>query len=717
MRSAVDLGDGRQQVTRYGYDADNRLRTTVDGEGGVTTTGYDANGNVVERRTYLKTPAALAQWVQGTVLEIVPTDLDPHDLQTYTVYDGLNRARYTVDGTGAVVKQSYDHNGNIIERTAYAERIPTSTEMTREKVAAAVAAAVAQAQASGPQPSQDEHITREYDELNRLTWSVDGLGSVTQQVYDRNGNVVKQIAYATRGSLGAKPSASADDRVTLRAYDAANRLRYTVDALGDVAEQVFDADGNLVQSIAYAERIAVPTHDSAAPTEANVLDALQAAANAAGGASEARVTRAVYDAAGRLKYGIDASGAVTENTYDRAGNVVRATAYARVVDAGGLDAKAKPEDVARLLAAGRAPASAVTIGNGTDGLRDPDSIQATEGDRTTLNVYDAANRLRYTVDAGGVLTQRDYDGAGRVTETTVFARPLDAKQQADLVDGKWRPSFEASGDQWESYDYDRVGRLTSTTDATRTHGESYWYNALGEKTSFTNKAGNTWTYQYDAAGHLVREEGPPVEIASATVGAGGKLEVGEPVTASIATVLAYDGLGNLLSRTEAAGLPGSERTTSYRYDAAGRQVETVFPAVSVYGGEQVSELLTSGPGTGASDARPLSTQTWYDVFGEAVACTDVAGHTSYKAYDAAGRVTYEVDALGYVTGYGRDAFGDVQTLTRYGGQTDSQDHARPRRRAGGAHRQGGRSRALAGGAGSRPGSDCRDPLRRDGAGG
>ncbi len=104
------------------------------------------------------------------------------------------------------------------------------------------------------------------------------------------------------------------------------------------------------------------------------------------------------------------------------------------------------------------------------------------------------------------------------------------------------------------------------------------------------------------------------------------------------------------------------------YDALGRQVKTIYPAVAVYTPESAAELAANGASGIAArteTVEALFTQTFYDAFGDAVASTDVAGNTSYKAYDALARVSYEIDALGYVTGYERDTFGDAVTLTRY----------------------------------------------------
>ena len=42
--------------------------------------------------------------------------------------------------------------------------------------------------------------------------------------------------------------------------------------------------------------------------------------------------------------------------------------------------------------------------------------------------------------------------------------------------------------------------------------ESYTYDGVGNKTGFVNKAGNQWTYEYDAAGRLVIERTPQTNI-------------------------------------------------------------------------------------------------------------------------------------------------------------------------------------------------------------
>ena len=611
------------------YDGDARLKYTVDGIGSVTSFTYDESGNVVDRITYANR-IDLATWTSGTAPPVVADAA--HDERVRTTYDALNRATFTVDGTGAVVGLKYDANGNVIDRIAYANRIPTSTAATEDAIASAVALEA--------DAARDAHVRRVYDAANRLIWSVDGTGAVTQQVFDRNGNLVKQVAYARPIAAGDAPSSvtamPGADRASLLGYDNANRLVYQVDAQGGVTQQVYDANGNVLQRIVYATHVAAP---SAATDPATAAASVWTVINDAAG--EKRVTSAVYDAANRLVFAVDAMGALTENKYDAVGNVIATTAYARPVTPGTVPA------------IGTVPAT------------DP-------ADRTTLLGYDAAERLVYSVDALGYVTKREYDGAGRMTVTTLYDRKAtglaigaDRNAIADAV------VLTTGVDRISSVGYDPAGNVISSTVALTdvlTRTERYTYDGAGRKLTFTNGNNATWTYAYDAAGHLVSETSPAVDLTRVTWNAT-RLEY-EPVVVpnqAIVTRIEYDALGNVTKRIEAAGLD-EERATSYEYDVMGRQVATTFAAVAVYD-ESPADLAGNGS-TGTAqrvetDPQVHSSRIVYDSFGDAVVGIDVMGNRSYKAYDSLGRVRFEVDALGYVTGYERDNFGDVTTLTRY----------------------------------------------------
>ena len=626
VANAADLVEHRV------YDADGRLRATVNGLGEVVKYSYDANSNVIERVAYASR-INMATWTPGTVPAV--TADAAHDARLRTVYDQLNRALYTIDGAGAVVAQQYDGNGNVIERVAYSTAVPAATAAIHADLASAVALIA--------NPAVDSRVRMVYDHANRLSWSVNGVGAVTHQVYTANGNVSKTIQYATAIAYAADPSSvasNAADRINAYVYDAAGHQTYSINSLGGVQQSVYDQNGNLTLSISYANAIAAPAASSTHTPSGTAALLVADAAND-------RVTRRAYDSANRLALSVDAQGAATETSYDAAGNAVQTRRYATLVNSTGLSSSATlAEARARLV---------------TDAAND----------RIERRTYDAGNRQVYSINSLGYVSLSSYDGAGRITSTTSYALAIASTTANTTAAVAAALVTQASDDRTNLFVYDAAGRLASSTDALG-YVESYTYNGLGLKTSFTNKLGAVWSYDYDAAGHLIRETSPQVALATLGTDTSGNLIVNEAQsgTAAIVTAMSYDALGNLLSRTEAEGRP-EQRTTRYYYDALGRQVRTVYPEVSVYNASADNLTVNGATGlaTRTETQQTLYTQTSYDILGNAVANRDVAGSMSYKTYDLLGQVVHDVDAMGYVTGYTRNAWGDTTQLVRYGAAT------------------------------------------------
>jgi YD repeat-containing protein len=476
---------------------------------------------------------------------------------------------------------------------------------------------------------------------------------VTRQDFDKNGNLVRQVAFAATIGAADAPQAVAQgaaDRVAVSVYDRANRLTHRIDALGGVTEQIYDAAGNVVKRITHGSRVAPPTVDGALPTSAAATPAPNAAD---------RITRAAYDRGGRLIYAVDATGGVTETRYDGAGRVVKTVAYATALTS---------NEIAGLPAQGTVAALDALMAGKRDGNRD----------RTTKTYYQPSGLTSYTVDAEGYWTARQLDGAGNLSRTWVFPTkpnkpyPFDETAASNdpwyIGNYLWDPD-PATYARTEWFYYDVGGKLYRSVDAVG-QSEHYGYDGIGNRTSFTNKNGATWTYRYDAAGRMIEETTPPVDVATVRDEAG-SLVLDETATAAVVNRTTYDALGNVTSRTEALGRP-EERTTRFGYDALGHQILTVHAAAGVY--DAASDDLAVNGVTGLAarveTVQELTTQVVYDSFGDAVACVDVAGNVSYKAYDKLGRVSWEVDALGYVTGHARNVFGEEETLTRYAAPTD-----------------------------------------------
>ncbi|MWL90506.1 LysM peptidoglycan-binding domain-containing protein [Cupriavidus sp. SW-Y-13] len=620
-------------VTSSVFDATGRLRFTVDGTGAVVEYKYDANGNVVERVAYANR-IDLSKW-DGKATPAVTADA-AHDQRVRSVYDDLNRPIYTIDASGIVTETKWDEAGNVLERITYATPVPVATAATAAAIKAAVAL-VANA-------AKDAHVRTEYDGADRPVWSVDGVGAVTQFVYDKAGNLIRSVRYATPIAAGAAFStvvSSAADVVTSYAYDAANRQVFQVNALGGVTERSYDANGNVTVSTRYATALTgtALTQALSNPTLAAIRAAIQP-----NGAD--RIERYGYDVANRAALAINALGVATENVYDAVGNIVSVRTYAKAIDASGLTATSTLATLRGKLVADVAH------------------------DRIERRAYDAGNRLLYSVDALGYVKKNEYDGIGHIVKTTQYALaiPASAASTAEAIGAAVVAA--ATMDRVNSFTYDASGNLVASTDALGAV-ERYTYNGLGEKLTFTNKLGNVWSYDYDASGRLVQETSPQVLLTGVSAtGAGGTLVVSQNGYGSVVTRFQYDALGNLLARTEAAGRT-EERTTRYEYDALGRQIKTTFPPVAVYS-EALGNVAANGQYGNAGrveTVRVLSSETWYDTLGNAVGGKDVAGNTSAKVYDALGNVLYELDAEGYVTGYTRNTYGEVSRLVRYATRT------------------------------------------------
>ena len=519
----------------------------------MTERRYDGNGNVTEWIGYAKALASVPAtddpaWVPAP-------QAGATDQHVASVYDALDRAIYTVDAVGAIVKQAFDGNGNVTDRVAYAAKHPEALGASK--------AALDNLTAAMAPDNADAHTRLRYDAADRLVYSVDGVGAVTRYGYDGNGNVLSETRFATAIGAGAEPATvagSAADRTTKQAYDKANRLVFSVDALGGVTENSYDDNGNLLRRAAYDVQIAANTASS--------LGAIRSQLPSAPGNS--RFSYATYDAANRLQFAVDAQGALVETRYDLPGHAVTQVAYAKLLSVAGAPAQLTAGDVAW--------------------LRQVDA----NNDRMTTSVFDLAGRLKYSIAPDGHPSSTAYDALGRIAHGTQHfaalgggvARTLSAVDSALASDPR---------DRRTDYAYDAAGRLASSTDPLG-NTERYTYDALGNKRSFINKKQNVWSYEYDAAGRLVQETSPQVLVTSVGVAADGTLSASADTPAAIVTRLAYDALGNLTERIEALGLAGQERSTRYRYDSLGRQVMTIFPKVAIY--DAANDALSTSGGVG-----------------------------------------------------------------------------------------------------------------------
>jgi len=349
-----------------------------------------------------------------------------------------------------------------------------------------------------------------------------------------------------------------------------------------------------------------------------------------GGTPAGLLTQTVRDPRGLIKRTIDPTGATTAFTYDAAGHLVTTVAPARTTWVDGV----RTDGVAPVTVLGRNTFGEIVNEKSADGAITATVMdQMGRGKQVRMPAYtppgglpvNAVLNATFAFDAQPLTTT---DQLGRVTSYTydLFGR----------VKTKTRPDPDGTGaltaPQW-SYSYDRNGEMLETTDPTGAKVSST-YNDLGYQDTETKSERTSGSTVYfttrfgrDDAGLMTSLTTPLNHTNTVEYS-----KVGEPTklidASGVTTLKAYDAQGRLVSE-----ITGGAAGTSYRYDAAGRQIGQ-------------SDHPVSGGVLGAA----LRTQT--------------------VSYDAAGRPLHKVSAAGRITDYAYDAGGNPVTITQLVNSTD-----------------------------------------------
>ena len=519
--------------TLYSYDEQDRVVTVTDASGMVTRYAYDALG----RRT-----SETVDYGTGRLNLAVTYVYDANDnlirrteagAATRYYYDEANRLTFTVDPMGAMTRRWYDAAGRLVAIRQFVQ--PTAAASLTDSTS------IASLDARLVWNAVDEGEYRIYDQAGRLRWVLGIDGSAQESLYDLAGQIIATRHYAARfypdavlqpklfagAAVPGDVVASANDaidRQSFQVFDAAGRVRYSVDGLGSVREFFYDDGDRQVGTRAYATPI---TLDATLRAQLRggtaALATLAAKVDAIDDDARDLRTYTVRDAAGRDRYSVDALGAVTEYLFDSGDRIVGTRRYAAQIT---VDATL----LARLKA-------------GTANTADiaPRLFVDDSRDARTYSVHDAAGRVLLSVDAAGFVRGLSYDSAGRVIAETAFAQPasLGATLRAQLVAGTATPAAvlsvitqDAAVDRAVSYVRDAAGRVRYT---------------LSRETAATLTVRES---RYDAAGRVTAEVDFAVRIAAGT----------SPTVAAVAAAITSAGGDN----------PGNQRSTQFVYDAAGQ---------------------------------------------------------------------------------------------------------------------------------------------------
>jgi RHS repeat-associated protein len=322
--------------------------------------------------------------------------------------------------------------------------------------------------------------------------------------------------------------------------------------------------------------------------------------------------------------------------------------------------------------------------------------------RTALFTFDAAGQLVRASVPGQVAAGFSYDARGNVTGAV---DPLGNRigLNYDATFSQLNRLQDALGNT-TVYGVDARGNVMGTTYADGTT-EKYVYDAQGNLTQDVNRRNQAINYTYDTRGLLTRKDLPDGTHTDYTYDAEGYLLTATDSRGTI--VMAYDGAHRMTKITypdgrslaftyDAAGhrtssVDQSGFATNYRYDEAGRLVETtdgLGQRIVAYQYDAGGRLVREDRGNGTYSTyeydlagqllhlvhfAPDNTVTarfdyTYDGLGRVTAMTTLAGTTTY-AYDASGQLTAVTLPGGRTIAYQYDAMGNRVAVTDGGVQT------------------------------------------------
>ena len=248
-----------------------------------------------------------------------------------------------------------------------------------------------------------------------------------------------------------------------------------------------------------------------------------------------------------------------------------------------------------------------------------------------LYAFDIQNNLVRQTDPAGRSYTFQYDGRGNGTRredplghVTSFNFTASFNRLAGIRD--------ANGNATR-YAYSGSGNLLSVTYPDGSL-ESWGYDALGNRNTWTNRRGRPMTYTHDAAGHLTSKVFVDGSRCDYAYNAHGKLT--NYVDSTGGTAFEY----NAQDRVARITYPGN-KTLAFTYDAAGHRVSSV---------DQLGHLLTYH----------------YNAMGRLAAISNgLAQAVVLYDYTPAGRLAGKTLGSGVITTYSYDAAGRTSSRTNF----------------------------------------------------
>jgi RHS repeat-associated protein/uncharacterized repeat protein (TIGR01451 family) len=359
-------------------------------------------------------------------------------------------------------------------------------------------------------------------------------------------------------------------------------------------------------------------------------------------------------------------------------------------------------------------ATSVTDPNGNTLTINASGVTSSTG-RSVAFTRDAQNRITQITDPNGATLQYHYDGNGdlvqvidRVNQSTALAygsshfltditdpRGVQAVKNVFDDSGRLLSSTDASGktiiynhdlaanhetitDRLGNstlYEYDADGNVVRMTDV-QGNITAFTYDANDNKLTETNALGETTTYTYDALGNRTSETDALGRVSTFTYNSLRQLLT---LTDALGhkTARTYDANGNMLTSTDPLGNANTytyspsglqltvtdslNNRTSFQYNASGNMTQQTDALSNITkftydgNGNKLSQEVRRTKADGSTET--LITQYQYDGNNRIVKTTKPDGSFTRTNYNAIGKQSDTIDALGRITHFDYDANG------------------------------------------------------------
>ena len=513
--------DALGNVTSFKYDAYGNVIEKTNPDGTINIVEYD--GLQREKATYFKWKAAAEkQILTSTAYEFAKN----HSFDVYAALDsssskscsGLKTIKTTyITADKQVVNETLaDFRGNAVTEKTNGETKRTSAYYANGQLARVTDAL-------------NNTTKYEYNKLNKLTKTYTPFNtdknSITENQYDKNGNVIKTIQTVQKENSNT-PKYS----VTQNQYNAMGLLEKvtlsdgTANGEKNISKYFYNNAG--VQVKMYTGMSS--ENDTSYLTTNYEYDSWLRAVRTTDstGYNSGTVT---YDLNGNILTSTDANGNVTTNTYD---------ALNRVLTSNTVNSNDSSKNVSKSYTYDSMGRITQTVSNGL----------------TTNTVYD---------DLGRKYTETESDGNGYAVFRGFFYEGVSQYVREEIVgqyhllfysdktyeyDGEMRVvKVKESGNETASYTYDANGNKKSETLANGVVS-TYTYNKANRITKLENKSGNVTMSSYEYSYYLDGSDACKIHNES------GIIET---------TSYEYDGLKRL---TEEAVKIGNNTTDTYSYE-------------------------------------------------------------------------------------------------------------------------------------------------------